>query len=311
MDTVVIIENKKSSACKWAVYIDWEASACINPKDSIPLERQLVTIIGLASVTDQYDDYKLPGRIPARKYQRTLRRYSADALAMSIEEGPRCFEPDAKWKNLDKILGKKNKAYWSQDINPYNPTARFARQIRTYMNKPENVGKYIKENQEILAVGIVFEYRPLDGENAKNYCLLGKSLVGENVTGTFGNHEIGSIHTSKLPRGDWSEEINEVFLTLLLALAIWVVPKWRQLPQLLKMIHSSGRNKRILNIRMAMIFLPLVAFVSINIFWSSGWAANRAIGSTAMIPDQPLSNPLIQQFGSANMMNVTMDTSFT
>jgi hypothetical protein len=296
METVVIVENKKNDACKWAVYVDWKAAACLNPNDSIPLQKALVTTIGLASATNFYDEFKQPRRIPAQKYSRTLRRYSADAMAMSIEEGPQCFETDAHWNILDKGSNKKNKAYWSQDTNPHNPMARFARQIRTYMNKPGNAGKYIKAGQEILAVGIVFEYRRKNEEDASNYCLLGRSLAGENVTGTFGNHEKGSTHTSKLPHGDWSEEIGEAFLAILLALGVWVFPKWRQVPQLLKAIQSFGKSKPIFYNRVAMIFLPLVAFVSINIFWSGGWAINATIENTAMMldtPQQPLSKPSI------------------
>jgi hypothetical protein len=311
MYTVVIVENKKKVACKWAVYVDWKPVACMDPNDSIPLQKQLVTTIGLASVTNAFDKFKKPGRIPAQKYSRTLSRYSVDAMAMSIEEGPQCFETEARWKSLDKGLSKKNKAYWSHDTNPHNPMARFARQIRTYMNKPENAGEYIKVGQEILAVGVVFEYRPKNGDDARNYCLLGRSLLGENVTGTFGNHEIGSIHTSKLPRGDWSEEIGEAFLTILLALVVWVVPRWRQVPQLLKVFQSSGRRKKIPYNGVAMIFLPLVALVSINIFWSSGWAVNATIENTAMMLDtsRPLSHPVVQQFVKAQMMNITMGTS--
>lgn len=90
----------------------------------------------------------------AAKIARTLQRYAVDAAAAAITEGPTCFDKDARWLEIpDEEHDKK----LSNDLRPLNPVSRFSREVRSYMNRPENEGKYVGDGREVLAVAVVFE----------------------------------------------------------------------------------------------------------------------------------------------------------
>jgi hypothetical protein len=229
----VSLTDNSEHQCPLAVYVNWKGVACEVIDFSIPLQKQLINIIGIAGASNLYDhrDFRRPDELllPASNLSRTLNRYAVDAAAAAIEEGPRCFEDDAVWK---EIPGQISKYWWSSDTNPRNAVSRFSRQLRTHMNKLANTGLYVSHGRQVLAIGVVFEYlhdvRPTKGGKEYKFCMLGRSLVGDTVAETFGNHQIGASDTSELPPGDWSEVYNEVFLIILLGLAILVAPRWKQ-----------------------------------------------------------------------------------
>merc|ERR1712176_363347 len=75
-----------------------------------------------------------------------ISRLTIDAVAMAIDEGPSCFEPNAIW--MPHITNR----MYSVDYDPYNSASRFARHLRQHM--PGHKGRYIDRNQEILGIGI-------------------------------------------------------------------------------------------------------------------------------------------------------------
>ncbi|KAG7374618.1 hypothetical protein IV203_013713 [Nitzschia inconspicua] len=221
-----VTSPNKRKLCPLAIYVNWEPVSCEAIDKRVTVQQQLVNIIGNASATTQYDDDESPswGLLPATDIARTLRRYAVDAAAAAIEEGPSCFKDGAEWT---QIQNEEYDLWWSSDERPMNAVSRFSRQIRTYMNKPENEGEYVGEGREVLAVGVVFEY--LKGYNNQkeqfNSCMLGKSLYGENVEEAFSNHHVGgTLVKSQLPSGDWSETYNEMLLIILLCIGTIVFP---------------------------------------------------------------------------------------
>jgi hypothetical protein len=267
------VKSSQSIKCPLAVYINWEPLVCVALRNSSSLEQQLDDIIRVASATSQYDNKKEPAQelLPATAIRRTLKRYAVDAVAAAIEDGPTCFDEKSTWKQISR---KTYDLWWSSDSRPFNAVSRFSRQLRTHMNKPENVGIYLAEGREVLAVGIVFEYlRKKTGKvNSYNLCMLGRSVVGDNVSGSFGNHQVGAFGNTQPPPGDWSEILNETFLILLLAIVIVVSP---HLPHYLQSIKITAIPSN----KVAIWFGFVVIASSILIIWEAD-ASTRLIMDT-------------------------------
>jgi hypothetical protein len=231
------VASPQNINCPLAVYVNWEPLGCVVPRNSSSLEHQLVDIIRVASATSRYDKTRKPANqlLPAKSIRRTLKRYAVDAVAAAIEDGPSCFSTRANWKKISNV---EDDLWWSTDSRPLNAVSRFSRQLRVQMNKPENEGIYVGNGREVLAVGVVFEYlRNNNGQsNSLNMCMLGASFAGENISWSFGNHQIGATNYTQLPKGDWSEVLNEAFLILLLGLAIVMFPKLPQHLQSMKIV---------------------------------------------------------------------------
>jgi hypothetical protein len=210
--------------------------------------------------------------LPATSIRRTLKRYAVDAVAAAIEDGPSCFDEKATWK---KISLPEDDLWWSSDSRPTNAVSRFSRQLRTHMNKQNNEGIYLSKGREVLAVGVVFEYlRSSSGErDSYNMCMLGRSIVGENVSGSFGNHQIGSPDKTQFPPGDWSEIFNEAFLILLLGFVLVISP---HLPQHLESIKMTGMSPN----KVAMWFGLVVMASTILIVWETDAATRLAMDTS-------------------------------
>lgn len=197
--------------CQLQVHLDWKPFGCAKFNTSVPLQQQIVSIIRTAS-TFNFKGDKSPTELKASGIRKQLKRLAVDAAAAAIEEG-QCFDNT------------------SADPSPRNAAARFSRQLRTRMNRAENANIYITEQQEILAVGVNFEYvSGVSSQKGRQYhtyktCMLGLSFAGENTTDTFGNHEVGFVGKKNLPPGDKTEIWKEVLLTMLLVVANVAAPR--------------------------------------------------------------------------------------
>ena len=197
--------------CQLELHIDWEPVGCSPFNMSIPLQEQLPNIIRTPSIFN-FKNHTIPMELKASDVGKELKRLAVDAAAAAIEER-QCFS--------DAATGP----------HPLNAAARFSRQLRTRMNNEQNVNVYIPQHQQILAVGIVFEYASrvslYNGQqnDTMKTCMLGVSFAGENVTGSFGNHEVGFVGKKSLPPGDTTEIWTEIWLTLLLVTANIAAPR--------------------------------------------------------------------------------------
>jgi hypothetical protein len=265
------VSSPKSAVCPLAVYINWKPLSCLVRQKPEDLKRQLVGIIQAASATSRYSQKQLPAPelLPATAIQRTLNRYAVDAVAAAIEDGPTCFEETASWKKISQP--ENYDLWWSSDSRPLNAVSRFSRQLRTQMNKPENEGIYLAEGREVLAVGVVFEYLRDDNEKNESYnlCMLGRSLVGESVSSSFGNHQIGASVNIQHPPGDWSEIFNEAFLIILLAFVIVISPN---LPQ-----HLESIKVMAISTNKVGLWFGFLVMVSIVLFIWETDAATRLV----------------------------------
>jgi hypothetical protein len=284
LQTVVITGIKEDfdprsvtdSPCPLSIYVNWKPVACEQIDRLIPFQDHLINIMG-AAATYHYDGrmkkpFKAPP-LPASKVRRTLKRYAVDAAAAAIEDGPKCFREDAIWR---EIKAQTHDTLWSSDARSSNAVSRFSRQLRRHMNKPSNEGLYVGRGMQVLAVGVVFEYlRGYDkeGEQQFNLCMLGRSIVGENVTKeSFGNHQVGASDTARLPPGDWSEVYNENLLIIMLGLANYMLPKLHPHFQSLKE-KASNRSK------LALWFGFFVLIVGVQIFWATSTTAKLIMGA--------------------------------
>ncbi|KAL3910657.1 MAG: hypothetical protein SGILL_007607 [Bacillariaceae sp.] len=221
-------KNGSKSSCPLAVYVNWKPYACEDILDDLHLQQQLINIMGAAVATDIYEeaDNQIVPKLPLKPITRTLKRYAVDAVAATIEEGPKCFGKDAAWKEIPDHTPPR---WWSSDNDPMNAVSRFSRQLRTHMNKPENKLHYVGKGREVVALGVALEYLgDFKDPKGKHYkiCMMGRSLAEEQIKVSFGNHQVGAIEgtTSNIPPGDWSEVRHEFFLTFLLAMAVYMIP---------------------------------------------------------------------------------------
>jgi len=156
-----------------------------------------------------------------------------DAAAAAINEG-----------NIDFLKRK--------TTDPSNAASRFARHIRMRASSLENEGIYLEKGKKILAMGLRFNYidDASEGKTIWRSVMLGSSTIGENVTHTFSNHEIGAKSKIKLPRGDWSEVFNGIIFTFVLAASIIYFPALRIWVEM----AATGNSNKLLRVRSLFIF---------------------------------------------------------
>lgn len=132
-----------------------------------------------------------------------LRRWYLGAIASAIDEGTACFRRNARWTEGVRRPG--GRTLLSADYDPYNPAARFARQVRTALDRPDISEQYLGNDKKLLSLSLSFSYyseepadkqRPWDADT-KN-CRIGTTVFGEAEERTCCNFEIGNP-TPQLP----------------------------------------------------------------------------------------------------------------
>eukprot|EP00539_Tryblionella_compressa_P008424 CAMPEP_0178767800 /NCGR_PEP_ID=MMETSP0744-20121128/19862_1 /TAXON_ID=913974 /ORGANISM="Nitzschia punctata, Strain CCMP561" /LENGTH=417 /DNA_ID=CAMNT_0020423755 /DNA_START=86 /DNA_END=1339 /DNA_ORIENTATION=+ len=233
--TTAIVDNRDTNDdCPFIVLQNWLPIGCIANDDdsmlSLPDKAQEIMVSGspkgfsrrrnITFVLSHERHRREKTAVDPKYLGQRLQWMAIDAVAASIEEGPECFRESTVW---DTIKRGKSTTRRSKAFNPRSAASRFARQIRTHLStEPGNV---LVDGKQILSVGVILSYVQNKSivhggsYNEWNLCILGGSTVGENVTGTFGNHEFGNTGNN-LPSGDFSEVVTEIFLILLLVCGI-------------------------------------------------------------------------------------------
>jgi hypothetical protein len=238
--TIAIVADRTNPSCPIGVYKDWMLLFCsmnyfTNPQYLVPqTDQDLIFLDSLVKRAAEmhFRSSEEPESLPMAKINMGLRRWYIDAMASAIDDGTACFREDARWTLGMRRQG--GKTYLSGDYNPYNAASRFARQVRTAIDRPGMTELYLGENKKILSLSLSFSYfrqapmnKTMPWLSDINICQLGTSVYGENVGRTWGNFEIGNPKPN-LPPGDYSKVWTEVFYILGLGFAIAYGPRWRE-----------------------------------------------------------------------------------